>query len=1235
MSAVRDRSGPRSSYLNDAATDRCCDCLRAIFRAQLVHDVAKVGLDGVFRDQQYRTDVAVAVALGHAPQNLHLPFAQRRSVQVRGKCFCNSSWHMLESRMHLPDDSDEFFMRAAFEQVATRATGERALNLHVAFRRRQHNDARRWVIGANRGDCCNATHVRKPQIHEGEVRHVLAELRYGFGCGRGRRYQLHVSTLGDDRRDSFAEQRMIIHAENAQALRLMHDSTPMTISSRGSPTRLRRMIRPGLLTLLLGACGTAFALNSTLSITQLGHKAWRVQDGFFKSAPRAIAQTKDGYIWVATQSELLRFDGVRFVPWQSPRGNALPSTSITALHGARDGSLWIGTQAGLARWTGLELEIVAGQSGAVTNFYEDAAGALWFTNSDTRFITGALCQVVGKSSRCFRRTSGDRASGTAIVGGADGSILAGTSAGVLRWKNGVIDELTPPGTDQYLGGVVALAQASTGELWIAQAAGLGLRRFVGGEWKPFRVAGFDGSTLTPNALYFDGAQSLWVGVSGEGIVRIRGDTVERFSVNDGLPGNMVSQFMEDREGTLWAVTSGGLHSFRDLRVATFSMREGLALSEVDTVLAGRDGTLWIGGDGSLDALRGGRITSLRRADGLPGNQVTSLLEDRRGWLWVGIEYGLTLYRDGRFHAVLMPDGKPTGLIVGLAEDVNGVIWAEASGTPRKLLRIEGLTVVAEYATPALPAARRIAADPAGGLWLGLLDGNIARFRDGRLETFTYREGGDASFDTSITQIDVSPDGRVLAASFSGGLLGWNAGTQRTLTRRNGLPCDGVNGFVTDLRGDLWLSMQCGLVEISRAELELWWRTPDARVSPRILDSADGAQPGVTPFVAAARTPDGRLWFVNGAALQMVDPARLGRNEVPPAVHIETIVADRKVFPPRDSLRLAPRTRDIEIEYGAPSFVAPQKMRFRYRLEGHDTRWQEPGTRRVALYNDLKPGDYSFNVIASNNDGLWNEKGATLRFGVAPAWYQTTVFRLLLIAVAALLLWMVHRIRMWQVAKALNARFDERLAERMRLAREFHDTVLQTVQACKLISDSALVAATEPIHIRQSLERLSSWLGTAISEGRAALSSLRASTTQRNDLAAALRAAAENCTHDSEVSMTVTGEVQEMHPIVRDEISRIGCEAIRNALCHSGGSRIQIELDYASDLRLRVKDNGSGIPAAVLQSGTAGHFGLHGMRERAANIGSVLNFVTAPGGGTAIELVVPGNVIYDRTSRATA
>jgi signal transduction histidine kinase len=740
------------------------------------------------------------------------------------------------------------------------------------------------------------------------------------------------------------------------------------------------------------------------------------------------------------------------------------------------------------------------------------------------------------------------------------------------------------------------------------------------------VAGkLDGSSLSVSALHYDGAGSLWVGTVTQGIYRIHGETVDQFSSVDGLSGDFVNQFLEDREGTLWVATTRGLDAFHDRGVVTLSTREGLGLDQVISVSAVRDGTVWVGGPGGLDAVRNAGVTSIH----LPGSDVTSVFEDRTGTLWVGINNTLTIRNHDRFEPIDIPDADPKGIVTSLAEDVNGNVWAEVRGSPSKLIRIQDRRVRDVFVEPGVPAATRLAADPEGGVWLGLRSGNLARFRNGVVETFPFKRDSSATPPAApISQLAVRHDGSVLAAA-TFGLMGWRQGTTRLMTVSNGLPCDRIDAVVEDDQATVWLATPCGLLGLAPEEVNEWWRDPKVTVHPRILDSLDGWEPGEVYFQPAARSADGRLWFANQSAAQVVDPNRLPHNTLPPPVHIEGIVADRKEFLPEAGLRLPPLTRDLQINYTALSLVAPQKVRFRYRLEGHDTDWQDAATRRQAFYNDLPPGDYRFRVIACNNDGLWNDAGDSLSFTIAPAWYQARLFRAACLIFGILALWAVYRLRVRQIKAAAATRFNERLAERTRVARDIHDTLLQTIQGSKMVTEDALEHAAEPGRLRTAIEQLDNWLARATREGRAALNSLRAASTEGHDLIEALKRAAEDETAANALSVTCTsaGEARDIHPIVADEAYRIAHEAVRNAAIHARASKLLLELEYGERLILRITDDGMGMDSALLEQGRPGHFGLQGMRERAAHIEGKLTITSAPGAGTVVTLIVPGGIAF--------
>ena len=305
-----------------------------------------------------------------------------------------------------------------------------------------------------------------------------------------------------------------------------------------------------------------------------------------------------------------------------------------------------------------------------------------------------------------------------------------------------------------------------------------------------------------------------------------------------------------------------------------------------------------------------------------------------------------------------------------------------------------------------------------------------------------------------------------------------------------------------------------------SEFQEWWSNANSILHVRTINSLDGAQPGWVPFGGAALAPDGRLWFANGTALQVLGSSKASPKSLPPPVQIQGVVAEHTTYNAQREIRLPAKTSDLQIDYTALSFRNPAKVRFRYKLDGRDKDWRNAGTRRQAFYTDLPPGRYRFLVIASNDEGVWNEQGATLMFSIAPAWYQTTLFKIACVICALLFVWVIHRARVQELAKAMGARFDERLAERTRIARDLHDTLLQTIQGSKLVADDALEIPSEPARMRKALERLSEWLQQACQEGRAALNSLRVSGANTDDLAEAFKRALETTPLNS-LSTTVS------------------------------------------------------------------------------------------------------------------
>src|ERR1700694_1339391 len=638
------------------------------------------------------------------------------------------------------------------------------------------------------------------------------------------------------------------------------------------------------------------ALNTSRQLSQYGHTAWRVEDGGFSGAPNAIAQTTDGYLWIGTQAGLMRFDGVRFVSWSPPEGKELPSSRINSLLGARDGSLWIGTSMGLARWQNGNLTAYRDAPGSIMRILEDRAGTVWIARaanfSDAK---GPLCKVADTGVRCFGRDDGIALPYAATLANDSlGNVWAAGGLMVSRWQTSSADTYIPAGLNpaEIFNGVLTLAARPDGSLWVGlvhAGKGGGLQQLVQGAWKPFVTPEFDGSTLQVTRLLVDRHGSLWVATLNHGIYRIQGNKVEHFRSSDGLSGDAVADLFQDREGNIWIATSRGIDHFHDLRVTSFSTRQGLSSDQVNSVLASRDGTVWIGSY-NLNVLRSGKISSIQPGNGLPGREVTSLLEDRAGRLWVGVDQELSVYERGKFRKIHSRNGSPLGTIRAMTEDVDGSIWAETNSNENRhrLLHIQDLRIREEISSPQLPLANTLAADPHGGVWLGLASGGLARYRNGQTEFFSLNR---SPHDGPVHGLLVNSDASVLAATASG-LFGWQNGRVQSLTVRNGLPCDVIYALIFDRKDTLWLYAACGLIAIPNAELQRWWKSPDTTVESRLLDLFDGAQPMSTPFRPnASQSPDGRLWFANQNFVQMIDPDHLARNPILPPMHVEEIIAD--------------------------------------------------------------------------------------------------------------------------------------------------------------------------------------------------------------------------------------------------------------------------------------------------------------------------------------------------------
>jgi signal transduction histidine kinase/ligand-binding sensor domain-containing protein len=995
---------------------------------------------------------------------------------------------------------------------------------------------------------------------------------------------------------------------------------------------------------ILLLAGSVYALDPNKRLTQYMHKSWRIQDGSAPAGIEAIAQTSDGYLWFSSDSQgMYRFDGVRFVPWTlAPNGKAI--NAIVNVHGGHAGGLWaLG-----------EHEIVYLKGGVVTSHLnldglqqfqqisEDPDGSLWIVRGRTAASDAPLCHITDRTVKCFGQSDGVPIYpvDSLLADGKGGFWLGGQTA-LVHWHGGVSETYTIKALNSNAGqpGINSVVSGSEGTLWVGIAAegpGLGLCRLIGGLVKPFVTPTFDGSKVVVTAMISDRDGNLWIGTSGKGIFRIHGNVVDHYQRTDGLSSDSVLSFFEDREGIIWTVTTNGIDSFHDPRVTTFSAREGLGSDAAAGVLANRGGTIWVANAGSLDQIKDGLVSSIRVGDGLPGHQVSSLLEDRAGNLWVGVDDGLYLLKNGRFRRLPESNQKPLGLVVGLTEDIDGDIWAECLSNPRKLVRIRDFRVREEFPASQIPPGHSLASDPHGGIWIATKKGDIALFRNGVLETkFALNPGGDPS----NRQIMSTADGSILAGS-ENGLVEWRQGKVRRMTTKNGLPCNSVVSFIEDKENRWWLHTGCGVVQFPDSELERWRANPEAVVQTRVYDALDGARPAGGPsFNAAAYSSDGRVWFATGFVVEMVDPSRLSQPAPPAPAYIESLVADRKEFKATPDLKVPPNPRDLQIDYTSPTFEIPQKVKFRYRLDNYDRDWHDAGTRRQAFYTDLPPGKYSFRVIASNSEGVWNDHAANLDFSVAPAYYQTNWFRASCAAVFLVLLWAAYQLRLRQLHHQFEMTLEARVGERTRIARDLHDTLLQSFHGLVFRFQAARnMLPNRPKEATQALDTALTRAEQALDESRHSIQGLRPGLSAENDIDQMLMTtgqelASSNHAEDGSprFKLIVEGERRGLPPMIKDEIGRIAGELLRNAFRHARANEIEVEIRYENDVfRLIVRDDGKGMDPKILKDGgRAGHWGLPGVEERARGIGARLEFWSEAGVGTEIRLALPAAIAYEK------
>jgi signal transduction histidine kinase/ligand-binding sensor domain-containing protein len=1027
----------------------------------------------------------------------------------------------------------------------------------------------------------------------------------------------------------------------------------MKKSSAPARTRFLHLLSA---TLLLPFCPHAHALNPRLDISQYAHTSWKNREGFTNGVISSIVQSADGYLWLGTDSGLYRFDGVRVVAWQPPSNQHLPTNYISTLLVTRDGTLWIGTVNGLASLRDGKLTQYPELDGmAINGLVQDGGGVVWAAGW-TPAPPGELCAIQHDTTRCIGRDGSLGRGPAGLFEDSKANLWLGMKDGIWRWKPGPARFYPLAGAPM---GISGLAEGDDGELLISMTGRIA--RLVEGKPENAYLYPSPAQESYGRTLLRDQDGSLWIGTIGAGLVHVHQGSTDVFGEADGLSGSVVSALFQDREGNVWVATTAGLDRFRDFSVATVSAKEGfLCASQPGSIVAGRDGSIWQGGPNGLCRWRNGQVTLYHEpntevprtyfsamakvqevtASGFPKHTFMSVFEDALGRIWVLATGGVGYMQNDRF---IRLRAVPGGNAFSISGDTKGNLWI--SNWEHGLLHIRGETLVEQVPWPQLGGkgfASGLAADPLqGGVWLGFGHGSLAHFDGGGLST-SYT-AADGLGEGRVNDLRIDPDGTLWAATM-GGLSRVKNNRVATLSSANGLSCKVVHWSIEDNDHNLWLYMSCGLVRIAHSEFEAWEKNPSRRIHTTLFDASDGVWThgfsghGLGPGVA--KSSDGRLWFTSQTGLSVIDPHHLAFNRLPPPVQIEQITVDQKTYEtdltPSVSMRLPAQVRDLRIDYTALSFVAPEKVLFRYKLEGWDREWQDAGTRRQAFYSNLPPRDYRFRVTASNNSGVWNERGAALDFAIAPAYWQTNWFRAVGMLVLLGILWAVYQLRLRQLTRAFNMTLEARLTERTRVARELHDTLLQSFQG--LLLRFRTVRTLLPTRLGEAQQTLDSAIEqtrAAIREGRDAVQGLRSSAVEAEDFVEALRALGEELASDpaharaNALTLKIEGTPRGLRPVVCEEIHRIAREALRNAYRHAEASRIEVQVNYGTErFELRVRDDGKGVDPDFLKgTGRPGHFGFSGMRERAGEIGGKLSIWSAQGSGTELQFSLSGAIAY--------
>jgi signal transduction histidine kinase/ligand-binding sensor domain-containing protein len=1029
---------------------------------------------------------------------------------------------------------------------------------------------------------------------------------------------------------------------------------------------MNRLTRILLALMLLGA-RNAWSLDPARDISELVHRVWDRKSGT-PADISAMAQTTDGYLWIGSSRGLFRFDGVQFEEFERATGLRLPSQDILSLFAAPDGKLWIGYLKGGASvlHAGGVTSYNSGDGfpqGMASGFAQERNGRIWVASSGgLAYLESTRWHTVGTD------WSFPGGGAQAVLVDHLGELWAAGQHRIAVLKPGSLKfELTD---EPYNGQVNQLTEAPDGTVWMAETTRAVRPLLRPGETAPAEaMSRLECQTRFPDTwqtipvcrrsdelevyvgsagILFDRDGGLWVSTLGDGLRRAPypsqlprkpvgefSNALEQFTSKEGLSADYVTVVFEDREGNIWAATRDGIDQFRNGALAPVSFNTATTRLSI----AADDGGYVMALDSSSGVLF--RLHDARSVNKLtsPPFKMNWLSQDPFGAIWGSGAGGCRFVHGKCATRLALPGGSPLDPDVRLAVDGSRHLWVYNG--EQGLLASEG-----EHWKPfsAFPAslmgavARTQYSDAASGIWLGFQDGRLLNVTSDVARVYSSADGLNVGEIEAIASVG--------AHIWVGGEHGLSLlrGPRFTAVVPYDAPAfSSVSGIVSADDGTVWLNEGRGIIRVSAAEVATTLQTSSHATRYTIYDSLDGL-PGATEPVkcpTAIRGTDGRLWFTTVNGVAWTDPRQLHRNKLPPPVVIQSIVADGITLAASGEPKVPARTTNLQIAYTGLSLSVPERVQFRYRLKGLDTAWQSVGTRRTAYYTKLPPGSYAFQVLASNDAGIWNEAGAELPIKVIPSWYQTWWFYGLCASLAAGILAALYQLRIAQVRAQTGRLLVARLSERERIARELHDTLLQSLQGLVL----QFQAARNKLARKQddgmgALDSAINKTEQAIVASREAIQDLRPHEVPQGDLAQCLRKAGEELAAlrtgalaSPSFRVVVQGESQDLSPEAHEELYRIARELIANAFNHADARVIQVEIHCGrSQLSLRLHDDGKGIdPKILAERKRPGHWGLPGVRERAQRIGARLEFRCRGGGGTEVEIFVPAATAYRNRS----